>query len=681
MIRMRERIVGEFSDCEINTVTKRSDYAEVMDFATATNPTTGKPFTLSFDTESTGINMFHPDWYMRLFQFGDEHCVYVIPNDQRKLIEDVLSIKRKWILHNAPHDVRSVDRYLGYETGILPTCQDTFIRSHLLDPRPRTDGGTGHQLEDLCVEYVDRTWRRFERNLKAAFKQIEIPIPGIYYKSGPRKGLPKSRKAKLEEGWRLIDTYNEAYLRYAGSDVLGTMRLHRVLIRELTNRPLSSEAKALLRKWGFKTLIEFEHELQRKLDNWTRRGMLIDEEYALKAGEALIFDAETNEMWAEWYGVNNVQSGPQVADALLRCGADLTERTKTGKFKTDNKVLEKFKHEDGDLGRLVNHVLTAKQLKKRKKTYVDMMLRERDSDDRLHMSIKTLAARTARMSAGALHQLPSHEKRIRQCVVAAGNCVIFSVDFDQQEMRVAGALSGEEKIIEAAHRGDSIHKLTARTIFGKKYTDLEYKYSKNLNFGWLFGGGATTLSRQTGIEHEAAADLIRRYSAGYPTLNAWKKQQTRDVLESAFSPSEYAMFLHLQRQMWECDDSVEGRALKRAYRAELDELCRGRIGTVVTPIGRYLPVEANKAYRVVNYLVQSTSRDITARGAIKVSQSRHGKYALMVIHDEILGEAPIRKAQKVADEYAELMTMTFMDVPITASGKVYGRSWGDGYGD
>jgi hypothetical protein len=46
---------------------------------------------------------------------------------------------------------------------------------------------------------------KWEQALKAEFKKITIPIPGEVYKSGPRKGQRKVRKAKLSEGWGLID--------------------------------------------------------------------------------------------------------------------------------------------------------------------------------------------------------------------------------------------------------------------------------------------------------------------------------------------------------------------------------------------------------------------------------------------------------------------------------------------
>jgi hypothetical protein len=52
---------------------------------------------------------------------------------------------------------------------------------------------------------------------------------------------------------------------------------------------------------------------------------------------------------------------------------------------------------------------------------------------------------------------------------------------------------------------------------------------------------------------------------------------------------------------------------------------------------------------------------------------------LLPIHDEILGMAKKDKAEYVARRYGEVMTCRYRGVLISASGKVYGKSWGHGY--
>ncbi|MDK6572285.1 hypothetical protein QP277_25975, partial [Escherichia coli] len=89
-----------------------------------------------------------------------------------------------------------------------------------------------------------------------------------------------------------------------------------------------------------------------------------------------------------------VNSTDQVAAAILDNGYRLNELTASGKYKVDKKVLEGLS-EQGFL--LADYVTAAKSAKKRRMSWVEKFLDGRDSDDKVHANIQTLAARTARM--------------------------------------------------------------------------------------------------------------------------------------------------------------------------------------------------------------------------------------------------------------------------------------------
>jgi len=52
---------------------------------------------------------------------------------------------------------------------------------------------------------------------------------------------------------------------------------------------------------------------------------------------------------------------------------------------------------------------------------------------------------------------------------------------------------------------------------------------------------------------------------------------------------------------------------------------------------------------------------------------------LLPIHDEVLAEAPAAEAAEYIREMGRIMTTEFRGVPLSAEGKIHGRSWGDGY--
>lgn len=270
---------------------------------------------------------------------------------------------------------------------------------------------------------------------------------------------------------------------------------------------------------------------------------------------------------------------------------------------------------------------------------------------------------------------------IRRCFPADPGHLIISSDFNQIELRIAAALAGEDVLIQAAKRGEHLIKATAVRLFGKEYTADQYRYTKNVVYGWLFGGGAKTLSDQAGIPIGDAFAIIKDFEKAFDSLTRYKWREQDLVIRMALSSKEYQLYRTLRSRMYQFrSDTSAGRSQRRALQVEIDRLLYRRMATVVTPFGRPLLVEADKAYRVVNYKVQSTARDIMASALLRVMADKElNPTVLLPIHDEILGQARKRHAERIAIRYGEVMSTEFMGVPITASGKVLGPSWGDGY--
>lgn len=270
---------------------------------------------------------------------------------------------------------------------------------------------------------------------------------------------------------------------------------------------------------------------------------------------------------------------------------------------------------------------------------------------------------------------------VRRCFIADPGMSIFSADFDQIELRVLAALAGEEVLIAAAKKGESLHKTAALRLWGDGYTADQYRYTKNVNFGWAFGGGAPTLSNQTGLSITDCAAIIKDYENQFPALRAYKQKMQNEILNKALRPEELKLYRSLRSRMhYLREDTLDGRRGRAMLNTQIKRLMYGKQAYTVTSFGRRLIVEADKAYRVVNYQVQSTARDIMAEAMLRVmAQPDLEPTVLLVIHDELLGQTAIHKAEQIAARYGDVMSTEFKGVPITASGKVYGKSWGHGY--
>lgn len=561
---------------------------------------------LAVDTETTGLQVFSHSFRVRLVQFGDTEEAWVL--DAARFpgaIREALERTPTFVFHNATYDLLALNRQgLADLDDLYPRSFDTYTIAHLLDPRPKHKGGVGHGLKALSNAYVDPAADDGQKVLHAAFHEM-----------GETK----------DTGWAVIPLDHPDYLRYAGSDVLLTARLFDAIGPEL-------KARGLVR------LYEFERAVAIICARMERRGIRLDAHYAEKELiPYLVAEEEAGVADARRWGIKNVNSGKQVADALIAAGATLTEKTDSGKnWKTDKKILEALVKIDGN--ECAASVMRAKQAGKFRKSYVEASLNLRDPYGRVHPNIRPLQARTARMAVATppLQQLPSGDWRIRRMFLADPGHVIVAADYRQVEMRVLAALAKDRAMLRAIAEGQDIHDAVATVMYGADFAPAQRKIAKNTGFGEVFGGGAKTLARQAGVPLSVARDAKALFADGFPGI----KRYGRKLMERA----EWG-----KRQ-------------------------------VVTPSGRRLPLDRDRLYAATNYIVQSTARDVLCQALINLDEAGLMDYVLLPVHDEVIGSAPEEDAEEIAQEIGRTMEMDFHGVRLESEAEVYGPSWGHGYG-
>lgn len=582
---------------------------------------------LGFDSETMNLDIFSgtyhetrtafglpPADFARLVQVGNRNEAWVLRVDLfADVIRDVLLSPRHFTAHNAPFDWLVVDRHLGVPVEALgPRCFDTRIFAHLLDPRPEHEGGAGLALKRLSEVYVDPASPDTQEDLTAVFH--------------------RDYKATKQTGWAVIDIDHPVYTLYAGLDAILARRLF-------------DELSAIIKDIGQSHLSTFEHHVAVLMALLQRKGIHVDVPYTERLRADLLADAEEFALVAKRYGVANVNSTAQVGEALVAMGETLTERTKTG-LKVDKAILlpladlDPFwnRIEARDPNPLADAVMRSKRAAKWSTSYAQAFLDLRDECDRLHPFIGALAARTARMSISKppLQQLPSSDWRVRRALTADPGNLIISSDYDQIEMRVLAALAGEEKMIQAIRDGVDLHDLTASLVFGEDFTKQDRKLGKGVGFGKVYGGGAVTLSRQTGAPIEQVKRAIAGYDKAFPGI---KKYQRRLQSRAQYGKRE-----------------------------------------VITETGRRLPLDRDRLYSATNYAVQSLSRDILAQAIVDLFAQGLGDHLLLPVHDELVAQAPKEDATEVAHLVGVTMTRNFKGVPITSTGEVVGPTWGHAYG-
>src|SRR6185436_8484031 len=372
-------------------------------------------------------------------------------------------------------------------------------------------------------------------------------------------------------------------------------------------------------------------------------GFRVDVKFSEYLVRRLEQEWEQGTMRVQELGVENMQSTQQVSAALLARGWRPQEFTKTGKPKVDKAVMEKLVedvHTPVDVQELLTAIMESKRAKKWKTAYAEAMLSARDFNDHVHPDINSLQARTSRMSIGnpPLQQLPSRGDNawlIRRAVIADEGYVLGSADYDQVEFRVLAALANISQMKYAINNGIDLHDYTAELVYGPQFTKFQRSIGKGVGFGKVFGGGAKTLSRQTGADIEDVKHAIREYERAYFELPAFaRKLQSEQRMNGGF---------------------------------------------IINHHGRYLPLDAGREYAAVNYSVQSIARDLLAQALIDLARQGLDDYLLLPVHDEILFQAPVDIAHEVAHTVGEVMSGKFIDVPISATGEIYGKTWAHGY--
>jgi DNA polymerase-1 len=377
-----------------------------------------------------------------------------------------------------------------------------------------------------------------------------------------------------------------------------------------------------------------------------RTGLVLDEEYTRGLRGQLRDEAEHFEHVAATYGVANVNSTAQVAEALAAMGETLTERTASGNVKVDKAVLLSLADMSMQWERtglrapnpLAEAVVRAKRAGKWRSAYADTFLETVDANGRVHPMINTMQARTGRMSISglALQTLPSSDHVIRRALLADEGHVMVSTDFAAVELRVLAALADVTRMKEAIRAGRDLHDFTAGLVFGPGFTKQHRKISKGIAFGKVYGGGAQTISRQTGAPYDEVVRALAAYDRAYPEIKRFANRHQR-----------------------------EARA-------------NGMVTVTVT--GRHLPLDRDRAYAVTNYQVQSAARDVLGQALINCDEAGLTPYLRLPIHDELLASVPRNEASEYAREIERCMRMHLGGVPIDAEAEIGGRSWGSLYG-
>ncbi|WP_084772342.1 DNA polymerase [Nonomuraea candida] len=561
-----------------------------------------------FDNETSSLEVYRPDFRLRVSQFSAGDQSWFLPVERHPRFAwyaaQTLRHAKQLYIHNASFDLQVADRCLGVPMAELwPKTIDTGIISRLVDSRARKEGGPGHKLEELTEIYVD-------------------PVAASQIKGSVAQQC-KELKLKKEAYFSQVSIDDEIYQMYSLMDPVLAWVLAKTLLPKV---PASA-----------RHLIPYEHEIARICADISKNGFLLDRDYtsdlATRLRQEETYWQMEIEREVEKLGFIDVEefnpgSTDQVFEALVYMGHLEFKQTPSGKPQVDDDLLEYL------AGNGMYFARAIKEFRKAGKwagTWPESFLANADEDGRCHANINTLQARTGRMSITGIpaQTLPSGDWMVRRCFLADEGHVMASIDYAAQELRMAAALSGDERMYRAFELGEDLHQITADAA------GVSRAVGKMANFLVCYGGGWKALVEQAKVPEAIAKKTIAGFNQAYPGVAKLAKQMTR---------------------------------------------LAGKQGYIETITGRRLYVDQQRAYSAINYAIQSASRDVTARGLIKADKAGLTSFLRLPIHDEVVASLPLKQAPTLAKEIGECLRTQIRGVDFITDPEVASRSWGSLYG-
>ena len=371
---------------------------------------------------------------------------------------------------------------------------------------------------------------------------------------------PKGKKQKNMRDLPPTDIYE-----YAAEDADITLRLKNVL-------------EPRLKELGVEELFwNIEMPLVRVLADMELNGVCLDTE-ALQDTSKIFTERMKQyeqEIYKEAGEEFNISSPKQVGDILFGKLQimDKPKKTKTGQYVTSEEVLQSLESKSP----IVRNILNYRGMKKLLSTYIDALPKLiNPRTGHIHTSFNQALTATGRLSSSDpnLQNIPVRTddgKEIRKCFIPEDDCLFFSADYSQIELRIMAHLSEDENMMEAFREGHDIHRATAAKIWHvdiDKVTDAQRKKAKQANFGIIYGITTYGLAQRMDIPNGEAKELIEGYFRTFPKVQAYMEHAKEEARAKGYAETLF----HRRRYLADINSrnaTVRGFAERNAINAPI----------------------------------------------------------------------------------------------------------------
>lgn len=348
----------------------------------------------------------------------------------------------------------------------------------------------------------------------------------------------------------------------------------------------------------------------------------------------------TNDIYALAGEEFNLNSPKQLADILfnkLNLSVKGVKKTNGGQISTSAQALESMRSEF----EIVDLILQYREVAKLKSTYIDSLPTLMDEKGRIHTTYQQNIAATGRLSSvdPNLQNIPARGelgRQIKNCFVARENWTLLICDYSQIELRLAAHLSQDRAMLEIFRQNIDFHTATAQRVYGVKPEEVTKEmrsFAKTINFGILYGMGATSLAQNLKIKRAEAQVFLDKYRQAYPELNDYMESLKQFARKHGYAQTEYGRIRDLS--------NIDIRNPRN--QALLDRIA-------------------------VNMPIQGLQADIIKLAMIKIDEylgEKQDIYMILQVHDELVFEVKADKAEQYKTKILEIMESVYKaSIPI-----------------
>ena len=459
--------------------------------------------SFAFDTETEGLDPLTAGLVGMSFAIREQEAWYVpVPANREEATDIVLRLapalqhpEIEKVGQNIKFDILALRKYGVRVKGPL---FDTMLAHYLLNPELR------HGMDYLAETYL---------------KYKTVPIEDLI---GP--------KGKKQASMRTVPI--EQIKEYAAEDADVTLRLKHYFA-------------PLLKQEGLEFLFfEMEMPLIYVLAEMEATGVKLDTNALKQSSEVLsqqltALEESIYDLAGQSFNINSTKQVGEILFDKLKLD-EKAKKTKTGGYSTSEEVLEKIRGKHP----IVDKLLEYRGIKKLLSTYIDALpALIHPETGKIHTSFNQAVTATGRLSSTNpnLQNIPVRDelgREIRKAFIADDDdCIFFSADYSQIELRLMAHLSNDPHMVEAFCSGADIHAATAAKIYGipvEEVTSDMRRKAKTANFGIIYGISVFGLAERLSIPRSESKELIDGYFQTYPRIKEYMDESIRVAKEKGY---------------------------------------------------------------------------------------------------------------------------------------------------